>query len=34
MSMLTSGNGQNVNATVCIELSTYALEAGIKKAGR
>ena len=34
MSLLTSGNGQNVNATIRIELSTYALEAEVKKDGR
>lgn len=34
MSLLTSGNVQNVNASAHIELSTYALEAEIKKDGR
>ena len=32
--LLTSGNVQNVNASAHIELSTYALEAEIKKDGR
>ena len=32
--LLTSGNGQNVNAIDHIELSTRASEAGIKKDGR
>jgi len=34
LSLLTSGNVQNVNASAHIELSTYALEAEIKKDGR
>ena len=34
MSLLTSGNGQNVNAIDHIELSTCALETEIKKDGR
>ena len=34
MSLLTSGNGQNVNAIDHIELSTYASEAEVKKDGR
>lgn len=34
MSLLTSGNGQNVNAIAHIELSTYVSEAEIKKDGR
>ena len=34
MSLLTSGNGQNVNAIDHIELSTRASEAEIKKDGR
>ena len=34
MSLLTSGNGQNVNATAHIELSTQSSEAEIKKDGR
>ena len=34
MSLLTSGNGQNVNAIDHIELSTYVSEAEIKKDGR
>ena len=32
--LLTSGNGQNVNAIDHIELSTYVSEAEIKKDGR
>ena len=32
--LLTSGNGQNVNAIAHIELSTYVSEAEIKKDGR
>ncbi len=32
--LLTSGNGQNVNASVHIELSTHLLEAEMKKDGR
>ena len=32
--LLTSGNGQNVNAIDHIELSTYASEAEVKKDGR
>ena len=32
--LLTSGNGQNVNAIDHIELSTYVPEAEIKKDGR
>ena len=32
--LLTSGNGQNVNASAHIELSTRASEAEIKKDGR
>ena len=34
MFLLTSGNGQNVNAIDHIELSTYASEAEVKKDGR
>ena len=34
VSLLTSGNGQNVNAIDHIELSTYASEAEVKKDGR
>ena len=34
VSLLTSGNGQNVNAIDHIELSTQSLEAEIKKDGR
>ncbi len=34
MSLLTNGNGQNVNAIDHIELSTYASEAEVKKDGR
>ena len=34
MSLLTSGNGQNVNAIDHIELSTYASETEVKKDGR
>jgi hypothetical protein len=34
MSLLTNGNGQNVNATADIELSTQLSEAEIKKDGR
>ena len=34
MSLLTSVNGQNVNAIDHIELSTYVSEAEIKKDGR
>ena len=34
MSLLTSGNGQNVNEIAHIELSTYVSEAEIKKDGR
>jgi hypothetical protein len=34
MSLLTSGNGQNVNVIDHIELSTYASEAEVKKDGR
>ena len=32
--LLTSGNGQNVNASIHIELSTHASEAETKKDGR
>ena len=34
MSLLTSGNGQNVNAIDHIELINYASEAEVKKDGR